>query len=87
MAKSKKKVKKTEKKVTEKKAKSEVKKDKFGSRIGSTNAKVNAILSKKAKKMGQIREEAKITSTCYEHLNKLIEQGVVVKSEDGYALK
>jgi hypothetical protein len=60
--------------------------DKFGSKKGSTNAKINACLSKKPKKMSQLVKEAKISGTCYTHLSSLIKDRVVKKSDKGYAL-
>ena len=73
--------KKTAKRVAEK-----VDLDKFGSRKGSAASKINAALSKKPKKMSQLVKEARVSGTYYEHLNKLIEDRVVKKSDKGYAL-
>ena len=60
--------------------------DKYGSRKGSATSKINAVLSKKPKKMVQLVKEAKISGTHYEHLNRLIKDRVVKKSDKGYAL-
>ncbi len=60
--------------------------DKFGSRIGSKNAEVNSILSKKPLTMAQIVEESGGTSTFYSHIKNLIEAGHVKKTEKGYKL-
>ena len=73
--------KKQEKRIAEK-----VDTDKFGSRKGSNPAKINAVLSKKPKKMSQLIKEAKLSGTHYEHLSKLIEAGHAKKTEKGYAL-
>ena len=58
--------------------------DAFGSRIGSNNAKVNAMLGKKPITMKDIK--AKMRGTYYNHLNALIEQKLVVKTDEGFAL-
>lgn len=58
--------------------------DQFGSRIGSKFHKVNLLLSKKPMKMSEVKK--KMGTTYYNHLNKLVKQGLVVKSEEGYAL-
>ena len=60
--------------------------DKFGSHKGSAYAKINAVISKKPKKMSQLVKESKISGTCYSHLKKLIDSGDVKKSDKGYAL-
>jgi chromatin remodeling complex protein RSC6 len=74
------------KKTAERKAKSTVKVDKFGSREGSNNARINAVLSRKQKKMSELVQEAGISGTCYDHLKKLIADGKVVKGEKGFKL-
>lgn len=79
--KAKKVAKKTAKRIAEK-----VDLDKYGSKKGSTNAKVNAVLSRKPKKMSQLVKESKISGTCYSHLSNLIKDRVVKKSDKGYAL-
>lgn len=73
--------KKQEKRIAEK-----IDADKFGSRKGSNTSKINAVLSKKPKKMSQIIKEAKLSGTHYEHLAKLIEAGHAKKTDKGYAL-
>ena len=84
-AKTKKKTKKKAKKaVVSTKEKKDV--DKFGSRKGSDAAKVNAALGKKPKKMKQLMADAGLESSFYNHLNKLVEAGHVVKSDEGYAI-
>ncbi len=67
--------------------KTSTKLDKFGSRIGSTNAEVNTILSKKPLTMAQIVEEVGGTSTFYSHMKSLVEAGRVEKTDKGYKLK
>ena len=60
--------------------------DKFGSCIGSTNAEVNAILSKKPLTMAKIVEEMGSTSTFYSHMKNLVKLGHVKKTDKGYKL-
>lgn len=57
--------------------------DKFGNRVGSRLAKINAVLSRKAKTMGELVAEAEVDRTAYNHLNKLVKAGKVEKTEDG----
>ena len=88
-AKSKKKTKKVAKKV-EKKKKVEGKKvevDSFGNREGSIKAKINAVLTKTPKTMEQLLKDAKVDNQQNGHLKNLIDEGFVVKSDKGYALK
>jgi hypothetical protein len=61
--------------------------DEFGNRKGTAMAKVNSLLSKKPKTMAELVEEAGLKDTCYNHLNKLIGKGLVVKMEKGYVKK
>ena len=81
---------KKEKVVKEKKEKAPKKdvvaKDKFGSRADSITARFNAALSKKAKTMKELMEEAKITRNYKDHADKLIEKGLVEKTDKGYKL-
>lgn len=60
--------------------------DKFGFPEGSFAARVNAVLTRKFKKMKQIVEEAGLTNTAYDHLNKLVKKGIVERSDEGYRL-
>jgi hypothetical protein len=60
--------------------------DAFGSRLGSNAAKVNAVLNGEYKSMKQIMEEAGIKDTMYNHLNKLVERGLVQKLSSQYRL-
>jgi len=60
--------------------------DRFGSRIGSLYAKANAVLSKSPKKMSVIMKEAGLEKTCYVHMNKMVTEGKIGKSEEGYFL-
>ena len=80
--------KKEKRKTAPKKEKKNVDKnvDKFGSRKGSNTAKINKVLSKKSKGMATLVEEAGLKGTFYNHLNKLVEKGVVTKSDKGYKL-
>ena len=87
-----KKEKEPEKQPKKKEAKKEAKKDtigtdKFGNRLGSDAAKLNACLAKKPKTMSELTKEAKLTTSFYNHLNKLIEAKHIVKVEKGYAIK
>jgi hypothetical protein len=67
-----------------KEPKEKVGKDKFGCREGSKLARVNAVLTKKAKTMREIATEAGLEGeTYYDHLGRLIEKGAVEKLEDG----
>jgi hypothetical protein len=68
-------------------AKEEAKVDKFGSREGTNNAKINAALTGKPQKMADIVKKAGLEGTYYNHLNKMVEAGHFVKSDEGYALK
>lgn len=61
--------------------------DAFGSRLGSLEAKCNAVLSKTPKKMKQLVQEGGLSDTCYDHLKKLATRGLVEKTPDGYRLK
>jgi hypothetical protein len=64
----------------------EAKVDAFGSRIGSLNAKVNAMLSKtEPVTMADITKKLGC-KTKYNHLGDLIEKKLVVKGKDGYLL-
>jgi len=71
--------------------------DKFGSRIGSNNAKLNAVLTKKPHTVKELVDKAGIEAkefkpgdlqlgAFYSHLKKLTESGHVKKTEEGYAL-
>ena len=60
--------------------------NRFGSREGGKNAKADAVLTATPKKMKQIVAEAGLDDTCYTHLNALVKQGIVVKTDAGYAL-
>ena len=61
--------------------------DKWGARKGTKTANFNAALTKKAKTMKELIDEAGSDQVMYNHANKLIEQGVIVKTDDGYKLK
>ncbi len=70
-----------------KEKKEPVGKDKFGSKLGSSKAKLNACFSKKAKTLPQLVEEAGLPNAYYrKHLKKLIEDGMIEHTEDGYKL-
>ncbi len=58
--------------------------DNFGSRLGSNQAKINAVLSTEPKTMKTLVEEAGLSSTYYNHLKSLIEKGFVEKTEKGF---
>lgn len=60
--------------------------DRLGSRVGSNEAKINAVLTTSPKKMNVLVSEAQTTTTYYGHLKKLIERGLVAKSDLGYFL-
>jgi len=60
--------------------------DKYGSRIGSNNQLINACLSRKAKTMAELCKEAKIEGTTYTHFTKMIEKGVIERTEKGFRL-
>lgn len=74
------------KEKAEKPAKEEPKKDAFGSREGSSNAEVNALLSTEPITMKEIKEKLKIEDTRYNHINSLIAQEFVEKTDKGYIL-
>lgn len=76
-----------EKPVKEKKTNAPTELDNYGSKIGSKEAQFNTILTKEPKKMGVLLKLAGLTSTFYNHANKLVEQGILEKSDLGYALK
>jgi len=59
--------------------------DRFGSRIGSKQAKVNAMLSRKPIRMKEIKDA--VGGTFYSHLSNLIERKKVKKTSEGYALR
>ncbi len=76
--------------VREKKTKSEDREtDKFGSYVGSSNAKVNSVLTKKPKTFAQICEETGLSrgQVRYKHLEALVEEGLLVKDGATWALK
>ncbi len=58
--------------------------DRFGSRLGSKKAKINAVLSKEAKTMKRLVEEAGLSGEQYGHLNRLIKKGFVRKTGEGF---
>ncbi len=89
--KAKKKAKKAAKKAAKKKAATKAKangngKDKFGTRVGTKGAKFNAALTAKPQTMAVLMKKAGLKETMYNHANKLIENKLVRKSDDGYAL-
>lgn len=63
-------------------------KDQFGSREGTKGARVNAVLTKTPQGGSEIFKAAglKDGETCYNHLNGLVEKGLVTKSKEGYAI-
>ncbi len=61
-------------------------KDRFGNREGTKAAKFCACLSKKAKSMKELMEEAKDKGAQYNLMRKLVGEGVVVKEERKYRL-
>ena len=77
------KVKKEAKPKVEKKVKVPVEKDKFGNRVGTKAAVFAACITKKPRTMKELKEKAEQTQTSYNLVNKLIEKGHVVKTEDG----
>lgn len=60
--------------------------DKYGSRLGSNRAKINEKLTSKPKTMTQLVKEANLdpAQTHYNHLDKLVEKGLVEKTGEGY---
>lgn len=76
----------TEKTKPTKPKKSSAEKDKFGSLVGSLANKANSVLSSKPKSMAQIKEEAGLASSMYNHLNGLAKEGKIIKSDEGYSL-
>jgi hypothetical protein len=60
--------------------------DKFGARLGTDVAKFNAALTAKPQKMADIVKKAGLKGTFYNHANKLVENGFLIKSDDGLAL-
>jgi len=71
-------------KKTDKKTSAKDKKgmDSFGSRIGTNNAVINKCISKKPKNMKEIVEQAGLSGSFYNHLNKLAEKGLIKKNDD-----
>ncbi len=61
--------------------------DKFGSRKGTIQARINAVLTKRPKTMQQILDDAEVDNPQSGHLNNLIKAKHIVKSEKGFALK
>jgi len=61
--------------------------DRFGSRLGSNQAKINAVLSTEPKTMKRLMEEAGLSSTYYSHLKSLIEKGLIEKGDKGFKTK
>ncbi len=63
-------------------------KDGFGSREGTSRAKINKALSTKSKTIAELKKEAGIkgSNTFAEHLQNLIEAKYVKKTSDGYEL-
>lgn len=61
--------------------------DAFGSRVGSGDAKINAVLTDKPKDMKQILKDAGLERTYYGHLKRMVEAGHVEKVKEGYKLK
>jgi len=59
--------------------------DRFGNRIGTKQAEVNAMLSRKPIRMKEIKDA--VGGTYYNHLNALIEKKKVKKTSEGYALR
>ena len=57
-------------------------KDKFGSRIGTKAAAMNKCVTKKAKSMATLLEEAGLESTLYNHMNKMVDEGHFVRTDD-----
>lgn len=84
--KSEKKSEKKKKTVEKKKQKSGKDVDKFGSRKGTIQAKINAVITKRPKTMDQLLEDAEVTNPQSGHLNNLIKDGWIIKSEKGFAL-
>jgi len=60
-------------------------KDRFGSRMGTKQAQVNAMLSRKPITMKEIKEA--VGGTFYNHLNGLIAKKKVKKTAEGYSLR
>lgn len=58
--------------------------DEFGFSLGTIPAKVNACISKVGKTMREIKEEAGLTGTAYEHLNKMCKEGHFTKEDGKY---
>lgn len=63
--------------------------DKWGSYVGSSNAKVNSVLSKKPKTFAQICEAAELSrgKVRYKHLEDLVARGIIVKDGKTWAIK
>jgi hypothetical protein len=53
---------------------------------GPSSPKANATLSKKSKAMKQIMDEAGLTATVYNHMNRLAKAGLIRRTDDGYCL-
>lgn len=58
--------------------------DKWGYRLGSKQAKINAVLSTEPKAMKTLLKEAGLSNTQYGHLRSLIEKGFVEKTGNGF---
>ena len=70
-----------------KKAAAGVGKDKFGSRLGSKAALWNAALTKKPQTMAEILTKIGSDKTMYNHANRLVEEDLIKRVDDGYCLK
>lgn len=60
--------------------------DRFGTRLGTKFAAANATLTKKPKTMREIIDEAGLTETCYNHLNRLVRAKLIRRTKEGYSL-
>ncbi len=74
------------KEKTEKKERKVIEKDKFGSRVGSIQAAINAVLTRKPKTMEQLQKDADVANQQNGHLKNLIEAGFAEKGDKGYSL-
>jgi hypothetical protein len=83
------KVKKEAKVKSEKKVKTKPSEgvDKWGTRLGTSRSKINAVIGKKPLTVEQIAEKAGLDNTFFhKHMTALVEAGHVKKTEEGFIL-
>jgi len=64
-----------------------IKKDKFGATMGSLDALVNSVLTKKTQSAAKIREAVGCQTSLVNYLERLVVKGKLAKTAKGYKLK